>query len=76
MKALKDLNLDIAMLPIGGTYTMHAPEAAQAANTIAAKITIPMHYKNLNPGKHTEVEEEFKRLVTNSKVVIFEEMKN
>ena len=76
MKALKDLSLDVAMLPIGGTYTMHVGEAAEAANAIAARITIPMHYKNLNPGKHNEVEEEFKRLVTNSKVVILEEMKN
>jgi L-ascorbate metabolism protein UlaG (beta-lactamase superfamily) len=74
MKALKDLNLDIAMLPIGGTYTMHADEAAEAANAIRAKITIPMHYKNLNPGKHAEIEETFKKLVTNSKVVILEEL--
>lgn len=75
MKALKDLNLDIAMLPIGGTYTMHADEAADAANAIAAKITIPMHYKVMNEGNYNEVEETFKKLVTNSKVVILEELK-
>ncbi len=47
MKKLKNINLDIAMLPIGGIYTMGVEEAALAANEIKAKITIPMHYKNL-----------------------------
>jgi len=75
MKDLKNLNLDIAMLPIGGTYTMHADEAADAANAISAKITIPMHYKVMNEGNYNEVEETFKKLVTNSKVVILEELK-
>ncbi len=35
---------DIAMLPVGGTYTMNAEEAAKAAETIGAKIAVPMHY--------------------------------
>ena len=74
MKSLKNLSLDIAMLPIGGTYTMDAKEAALAANAICAKITIPMHYKALNVGVHEKVEEEFKKLVTNSKVVILDEL--
>jgi L-ascorbate metabolism protein UlaG (beta-lactamase superfamily) len=42
MKNLKDI--DIALLPVGGTYTMTAEEAAQAANTINPKVAIPMHY--------------------------------
>ncbi len=75
MKNLKDLNLDIAMLPIGGTYTMHAEEAAEAANAISAKITIPMHYKVMNEGQHDKIEETFKKLVTNSRVLILEELK-
>ena len=74
MKDLKSLNLDIALLPIGGTYTMDAKEAAEAANTIEAKITIPMHYKNMNKGREKEVEEEFRGLVTNSEVIILEEL--
>lgn len=74
MKALKELNLDIAMLPIGGTYTMHEEEAAEAANAIAAKITVPMHYRSLLGGKHQVVEENFKKLVKNSRVVIFDEL--
>lgn len=75
MKRLKDLNLDIAMLPIGGTYTMDVTEAAAAANAICAKVTIPMHYKNLLREKSKEAENKFKKLVTNSKVVILEELK-
>jgi len=74
MKSLRNLNLDVALLPIGGTYTMDVKEAAQAANVIAAKVTVPMHYKNLVGNNYKEVEEEFKNLVTNSKVVILEEL--
>ncbi len=35
---------DVALLPIGGRYTMDAMQAATAAEWIKAKITIPMHY--------------------------------
>lgn len=42
MNNLKDI--DIALLPIGGTYTMNEEEAAKAANVIKPKIVVPMHY--------------------------------
>ena len=42
MKALK--GIDVALLPVGGTYTMNAEEAARAANAIRPKLAIPMHY--------------------------------
>ena len=74
MKKLKDLNLDIAMLPIGGTYTMEVEEAARATNAISARITIPMHYKNILGGDYKKAEDKFKVLVTNSKVEILEEL--
>jgi len=35
---------DIAMLPVGGTYTMNAKAAAKLANTISPKYAIPTHY--------------------------------
>ena len=73
MNNLKSLNLDVALLPMGGTYTMDAQEAAQAANAIGAKITIPMHYKMIVGNKASEVEEKFKSLVTTSKVLILTE---
>ncbi|WP_061951222.1 MBL fold metallo-hydrolase [Acidiplasma cupricumulans] len=45
MKYIKEFyHPDIAMLPIGGFYTMGPMEAARAAELIGAKITFPMHY--------------------------------
>jgi len=42
---MKDFgSINIALLPVGGQYTMNAEEAAKAANTIKADISIPMHY--------------------------------
>jgi len=42
---MKDLGkINIALLPVGGKYTMNAEEAAKAANVIKADISIPMHY--------------------------------
>jgi len=74
MKSLKSMNLDIALLPIGGTYTMGVEDASLAANMISAKITIPIHYKNLLGEKYQQAEEKFKNLVTNSKVIILDEI--
>ncbi|MFA5069768.1 MAG: MBL fold metallo-hydrolase [Patescibacteria group bacterium] len=42
---MKDLkNIDIALLPVGGTYTMNWQEAAEAVKAFAPKMVIPMHY--------------------------------
>ncbi len=41
---MKKITADIALLPIGGKYTMTATEAVLAASDIAPKIAIPMHY--------------------------------
>lgn len=35
---------DAALLPIGGTYTMNAAEAAALANSIRPALVIPVHY--------------------------------
>lgn len=37
-------NIDIAMIPVSGTYVMTAEEAAEAVNKINPKVAIPMHY--------------------------------
>lgn len=39
--------IDIALLPVGGTYTMTAKEAAEAAQLIKPKVAIPMHYGSI-----------------------------
>ena len=41
MKALK---VDIALLPVSGTYVMTSDEAIQAALAINPKLAVPMHY--------------------------------
>jgi len=45
MKSFKDI--DIALLPVSGTYVMTAEEAVQAALDINPKIAIPMHYGSI-----------------------------
>lgn len=42
---------DVALLPIGGHYTMDANEAAQAVAAIKPKIVIPYHYNYLSETK-------------------------
>ena len=41
---LDAVRADVALLPIGGTYTMEATEAAGMARSIAPKVAVPMHY--------------------------------
>ena len=60
----KNVNCDIALIPIGGTYTMDYKEAAELINIIEPKIVIPTHYNcvvgNLSDG------ENFKNLVNDN----------
>lgn len=44
---MADLDVDIALLPVSGTYVMTAEEAVEAANRIKPKAAIPMHYDSL-----------------------------
>lgn len=41
---MKDFEVDIALLPVSGTYVMTADQAVQAALAIQPKLAIPMHY--------------------------------
>lgn len=49
-------NIDVLFLPIGGTYTMNAKEAASLANHIQPKLVIPMHYGSVVGSKDDETE--------------------
>ncbi|MHA1728903.1 MAG: MBL fold metallo-hydrolase [Promethearchaeota archaeon] len=40
---MKDLNVDIALLPVSGTYVMDVEECVEAAKLINPKVVIPMH---------------------------------
>ena len=44
---MNNIKADIVVLPVGGTYTMGAKEAAKAAETIEPKIAIPCHYGSI-----------------------------
>ena len=41
---VKKVHCDVALLPVGGTYTMTAEEAAELAEILQPKAAIPTHY--------------------------------
>ena len=41
---MKEFSVDIALLPVSGTYVMNATEAAEATADMAPAYVIPMHY--------------------------------
>lgn len=46
----KIANPDIAMIPVGGKYTIDGEKAAELADYINPKLVIPMHYRNEDKG--------------------------
>lgn len=50
----KKVKCDIALVPIGGTYTMEAKEAAKLINIMKPKMAIPMHYGAIVGNKEDE----------------------
>jgi L-ascorbate metabolism protein UlaG (beta-lactamase superfamily) len=57
---MSDVVCDIALIPVGGTYTMTAEEGAQAANLLKPKMAVPMHYGTIvGNDSHAEL---FKKL--------------
>jgi len=49
MKSVKDI--DVALLPVGGTYTMNASDAAEAIGHIKPKNAIPYHWGDIVGGR-------------------------
>jgi len=43
-------HIDIAFIPVGGTFTLDAKQASEVVDEIKPKITIPMHYKTSKIG--------------------------
>ncbi len=43
----KKVKCDVAFVPVGGTYTMDAKEAATLVNEIKPKIAVPIHYGSI-----------------------------
>lgn len=46
-KEAKEVICDIALVPIGGTYTMDAKKAAELVNEINPEVAIPTHYGSI-----------------------------
>lgn len=44
IEAMSDIDCDIALLPVSGTYVMDAEEAAEAAADIGPQVVVPMHW--------------------------------
>jgi L-ascorbate metabolism protein UlaG (beta-lactamase superfamily) len=44
---MRDIKADIMIMPVGGTYTMTAEEAAQAVNFVKPKVAIPIHWGDI-----------------------------
>lgn len=41
---MKEIDCDIALIPVSGTYVMDADEAVEATLTIKPAVAVPMHY--------------------------------
>jgi len=69
---MKTLKVDIALLPVSGTYVMTAEEAATAALDINPKVAIPMHYASI-VGTENDAKRFAERLEGKIKVEILHE---
>lgn len=71
IEEMNGLNVDVALIPIGGTYVMSVEEAIPAAKSINAKVIIPMHYKALLGEEGSKkAEEKFLKEVKNAKILV------
>jgi len=68
MKLLEMDDIDVALLPIGGNYTMDLNDALRAVEFIKPKISIPMHYNTFPLIKANP--EEFKKKNKESNTVV------
>ena len=64
---MKTVDVDVALLPVSGTYVMTAEEAAGAAKAMKIKVAVPMHFGNI-VGSRADAER-FKKLLEGSRAV-------
>lgn len=43
IREMDEVEADVALIPVGGTYTMTAEQAAEAVDKINPKVAVPMH---------------------------------
>lgn len=59
---MDDFKVDVALIPVSGTYVMTAEEAAEAVNRMKPTLAVPMHYGDI-VGTEADAER-FKKLVS------------
>jgi L-ascorbate metabolism protein UlaG (beta-lactamase superfamily) len=64
---MRALDVDVAFLPVSGTYVMTAEEAAEAARAMKAKVVVPMHIESIVGTKADA--ERFKQLLGGARTV-------
>jgi len=71
MEDLQDI--DVALLPIGGTYTMNVDDAVNAVKVINPRIAVPIHYGSI-VGSRSDADKFLKRVTeeTETRVEILE----
>lgn len=62
------IDVDYALIPIGGSYTMDVLDAANSTKLFRAKYVIPMHYNTFD--RIMQDVNDFARRVTRGKVII------
>lgn len=66
---MDDINAHVVFMPVGGTYTCGAEDAAHAVNNIKPKIAVPIHFDSL-VGSKTDAQTFIDNLDDNIKGVI------
>ncbi len=66
MPELRQLSCDIALLPVGGTLTLRAKDAADAVERLGARTAIPLHWGGIE-GTRDDAEL-FKEIVEDKKL--------
>ena len=62
-REVKQVRCDVAFVPVGGTYTMDAREAAEAVNAIRPAVAVPTHYGALPSVAGVEAAQRFEALL-------------
>jgi L-ascorbate metabolism protein UlaG (beta-lactamase superfamily) len=65
---MREVEVDVALIPVGGTYTMNIDDAKRAVEELKAEVIIPMHYGTL-PETKVDVS-----VLKSEKVVILDPM--
>ena len=63
---IRNINCDVAFLPIGGTFTMDYKEAFELVKELNPKIVVPVHYGSIVGEKEDGIN--FKKLVDTTKI--------